>query len=91
MAALIHDVGKANVTPIHGAGDLGHVDYPGHAEAGAGMVPKLALRLRVGTREREYLVTLVRHHGRPKAMVEVGADAREVFGFLGQRARLDLM
>lgn len=62
LAALLHDVGKPDTAKIR---PDGRISFYGHAQAGVPYAEALADRLRLSGMERQYLVTLIRHHMQP--------------------------
>jgi tRNA nucleotidyltransferase (CCA-adding enzyme) len=64
FAALVHDVGKA-LTPREA-----WPSHVGHEEAGAQLIEKLAVRLRLPTEHRELAVLVARHHARVHRVAE---------------------
>lgn len=68
--ALLHDVGKSVVkTPVPG---YDYFTYGGHAEAGAGMIPTIAKRLKMPTWLKDELVATTLLHMRPLDMWRQG-------------------
>jgi putative nucleotidyltransferase with HDIG domain len=59
FAALLHDIGKADTRRLT---DSGRVTFIGHDALGADMVRKIAARLRMSERLREFLAQITRHH-----------------------------
>jgi putative nucleotidyltransferase with HDIG domain len=59
FAALLHDIGKADTRRLT---DSGRVTFIGHDALGAEMVRKIAARLRMSERLREFLAQITRHH-----------------------------
>jgi poly(A) polymerase len=59
FAALLHDIGKADTRRLT---DSGRVTFIGHDALGADMVRKIAGRLRMSERLREFLAQITRHH-----------------------------
>jgi tRNA nucleotidyltransferase/poly(A) polymerase len=60
LAALLHDVGKAIVTPQ--IDEQGQPRFRGHETAGAQVVAERVEALRLSSAERQRVVTLVRYH-----------------------------
>ena len=59
FAALLHDIGKADTRRLT---DSGRVTFIGHDALGADMVRKIAARLRMSEKLREFLAQITRHH-----------------------------
>jgi putative nucleotidyltransferase with HDIG domain len=59
FAALLHDIGKADTRRLT---DSGRVTFIGHDALGADMVRRIAARLRMSERLREFLAHITRHH-----------------------------
>ena len=62
LAALLHDVGKAETTILD---DTGRPRAPAHAAHGAALVAEVAKRLRLSTALKKRVVALVEDHGKP--------------------------
>jgi len=60
LAALLHDIGKAQTHAIEEA--TGTITFYNHEIVGADMVSDIADRLRLSKKQKKLLVTLVRHH-----------------------------
>ena len=59
LAALIHDVGKADTMTVLASG---RIRFQGHQEAGGRLAGAIALRMGLGTRGRRLLSGIVRDH-----------------------------
>lgn len=78
LAALLHDVGKA---PTYFVQD-GRPRFIGHDLVGGEITEKIARRLKLSSREREFLAGAVRHHMRPGLLSSGGeVSARAVYRF----------
>lgn len=79
LAALYHDVGKANAKTMEGE----RIRFPGHEALGADMAEKRGRQLRLSNPEIQRLETIVRYHGRPYLMAKEGnlPDRRAIYRF----------
>jgi tRNA nucleotidyltransferase/poly(A) polymerase len=68
LAALLHDVGKANTARV---GENGRIRYFGHADEGAGLAAGVLRRLHFGNREVRLVRTIVRQHMRPLQLAKL--------------------
>jgi putative nucleotidyltransferase with HDIG domain len=68
LAALLHDVGKANKAKVDQDGRL---PFSGHAEEGAALAARVLRRLRFGNREVRLVQMAVRHHTRPLQLAQL--------------------
>jgi [protein-PII] uridylyltransferase len=82
LGALLHDIGKG---------------YPGdHTDAGVAVVPDIAARLGLTERDRDVLVTLIRHHlllpdTATRRDLDDPATVSSVAAAVGDRTTLDLL
>jgi putative nucleotidyltransferase with HDIG domain len=74
LAALLHDIGKPATRSVVEPG--GRVRFLGHEQVGAELCRGIVQRLRIGGREGDYLVGLVRHHMRPLQLAGAGRPSR---------------
>jgi len=72
---LLHDTGKALVTPRHRPG--GRRSFPGHQAASAEQARRWATRLRLSRADRDDVVHLIAHHAFDDADGIAGVDAAE--------------
>jgi tRNA nucleotidyltransferase/poly(A) polymerase len=68
LAALLHDVGKANTGKV---GNKGRIRFFGHADEGAGLAAGVLRRLHFGNREVRLVRMAVRHHMRPLQLAKL--------------------
>ena len=80
LSGLVHDIAKPATKTTE---ENGRIRFLGHHKVGAGVVDGILERLRFGTRGRQFVAGLVRHHLRPKQMAEPGAmpSRRAVFRY----------
>lgn len=60
LAALLHDVGKPACREVNTA--TGRITFYGHGEKGAGLMDEIAERLKMSSRDKEFLKLLVSEH-----------------------------
>src|SRR3990172_8638879 len=60
LAALLHDIGKPACREI--VPDTGRITFHGHGEKGAGLMDEIAERLKMSSRDKEFLKLLVSEH-----------------------------
>ncbi|RJQ47405.1 MAG: CCA tRNA nucleotidyltransferase [Nitrospiraceae bacterium] len=60
LIALLHDIGKPSTKSINP--DSGKITFYGHDAAGAGMIDSVAGRLKVSSRDRDFMVLLTAEH-----------------------------
>ena len=72
LSGLLHDIAKPATKTRE---ENGRIRFLGHHKVGAEVVDEILIRLRFGTRGRQFITGLVRHHLRPKQMAEPGGDA----------------
>lgn len=60
LAVLLHDIGKPQTKGRNP--NTGRVTFYGHDALSAEMMRTIALRLRLSAMERDYLISLIRHH-----------------------------
>jgi len=73
LAALLHDVGKAETVTID---DSGQVHFIGHERVGAGMAANVLRRTRF-SKDAQWLVeTIIRHHLRPLQLMWQGVASK---------------
>jgi len=70
LSGLVHDIAKPATKTRE---ENGRIRFLGHHKVGAEVVDEILERLRFGTRGRQFVSGLVRHHLRPKQMAEPGA------------------
>ena len=70
LSGLVHDIAKPATKTTE---ENGRIRFLGHHKVGAEVVDEILERLRFGTRGRQFVSGLVRHHLRPKQMAEPGA------------------
>ena len=70
LSGLVHDIAKPATKTRE---ENGRIRFLGHHKVGAEVVDEILGRLRFGTRGRQFVLGLVRHHLRPKQMAEPGA------------------
>ena len=70
LSGLLHDIAKPSTKTRE---ENGRIRFLGHHKVGAEVVDEILDRLRFGTRGKQYVRTLVRHHLRPKQLAERGA------------------
>jgi poly(A) polymerase len=70
LSGLVHDIAKPATKTRE---ENGRIRFLGHHKVGAEVVDGILERLRFGTRGRQFVSGLVRHHLRPKQMAEPGA------------------
>ena len=70
LSGVLHDIAKPATKTRE---DNGRIRFLGHHKVGAEAVDEILGRLRFGTRGRQFVTSLVRHHLRPKQMAEPGA------------------
>ena len=70
LSGLLHDIAKPATKTRE---ENGRIRFLGHHKVGAEVVDDILGRLRFGTRGRQFVRGLVRHHLRPKLMAERGA------------------
>ncbi|MCY4528873.1 MAG: HD domain-containing protein, partial [Chloroflexi bacterium] len=70
LTGLVHDIAKPATKTRE---ENGRIRFLGHHKVGAEVVDEILGRLRFGTRGRQFVSGLVRHHLRPKQMAEPGA------------------
>lgn len=70
LSGLVHDIAKPATKTRE---ENGRIRFLGHHKVGAEVVDEILGRLRFGTRGRQFISGLVRHHLRPKQMAEPGA------------------
>ncbi len=70
LSGLLHDIAKPATKTRE---ENGRIRFLGHHKVGAEVVDEILGRLRFGTRGRQFVRGLVRHHLRPKQMAEPGA------------------
>lgn len=70
LSGLVHDIAKPATKTRE---ENGRIRFLGHHKVGAEVVDEILGRLRFGTRGRQFVSSLVRHHLRPKQMAEPGA------------------
>jgi tRNA nucleotidyltransferase/poly(A) polymerase len=61
-AALLHDIGKPSCRSVDAQG---RIHFHGHAAAGARRISRIGRRLRLSSRQTEYIRTVVAYHQRP--------------------------
>ncbi len=67
LSGLLHDIAKPSTKTRE---ENGRIRFLGHHKVGAEVVDEILDRLRFGTRGRQFVRTLVRHHLRPKQLAE---------------------
>lgn len=73
--ALAHDWGKPKTYRVN---DRGHIVFYNHERVGAAITGDAMRRLRLSRREVEHMVTIVRHHMRPFALIrQVAREQQE--------------
>ena len=70
LSGLLHDIAKPATKTRE---ENGRIRFLGHHKVGAEVVDEILGRLRFGTRGKQFVRSLVRHHLRPKQMAEPGA------------------
>ena len=70
LSGLLHDIAKPATKTRE---ENGRIRFLGHHKVGAEVVDEILDRLRFGTRGKQFVRTLVRHHLRPKQLAERGA------------------
>ena len=70
LSGLLHDIAKPATKTRE---ENGRIRFLGHHKVGAEVVDEILGRLRFGTRGRQFVRGIVRHHLRPKLMAERGA------------------
>ena len=70
LSGLVHDIAKPATKTTE---ENGRIRFLGHHKVGAEVVDGILERLRFGTRGRQFVKGIVRHHLRPKQMAEPGA------------------
>ena len=70
LSGLVHDIAKPATKTRE---ENGRIRFLGHHKVGADVVDEILGRLRFGTRGRQFIRGLVRHHLRPKQMAAPGA------------------
>ena len=70
LSGLLHDIAKPATKTRE---ENGRIRFLGHHKVGAEVVDEILARLRFGTRGRQFVRSIVRHHLRPKLMAERGA------------------
>ena len=70
LSGLVHDIAKPATKTRE---ENGRIRFLGHHKVGAEVVDEILGRLRFGTRGRQFIRGLVRHHLRPKQMAAPGA------------------
>jgi len=73
LAALCHDIGKAQTSSI---GEDGRIRFPGHEESAASLIQTRARHLRLSTHETDRLATIVRYHHLPAVLDRAGEVTR---------------
>lgn len=74
LAALLHDIGKPATRSEVEPGP--RVRFLRHEQVGAELCREVGQRLRIGGRESDYLVGLVRNHLRPLRLASAGGGSR---------------
>ena len=69
LTGLVHDIAKPATKTRE---ENGRIRFLGHHKVGAEVVDEILGRLRFGTRGRQFVTSLVRHHLRPKQMAAPG-------------------
>ena len=87
MAAILHDLGKAQTRRLD---DHGKIAFPDHAAAGAGLADAFLKRFKFSNDERARITHLVRHHVIDLEKLARDADVRRFIVRVGPNAMDDL-
>ena len=94
LAALLHDLGKAQAYAVEGAPGEGRIRFIGHDLIGAGLVEEALRRLKLSAGEVRLGKAIARHHMRPLLLAaQESVSSRAVYRFFrdSEQAGVDLL
>ena len=85
FGCLIHDIGKIPCRAIDP--ETGKISFHRHEVEGSHMVKDICERLRLSSKEQNYLMNLVKNHMRPGIMLQQGLNDKRLFRFFSECGR----